>query len=119
MVKILVVEDNPSNMRLVSLILKKVGYLVLEAYDATKGIEIAKSDDIDLILMDMRMPGMDGYQATKELKKDEATKDIPVIALTAQAMEGDKKEILDAGCDAYLTKPINYKILEKEIAKFV
>ena len=97
MAKILVIEDNPSNMKLVSLILKKGGHVVIEAYDAKNGITIAKSDKPDLILMDMRMPGMDGYQATKILKGDDMTSGIPIVALTAQAMKGDEKEIFAAG----------------------
>ncbi len=107
--KILIVEDNPANMKLASSLLKKNGYETFEAFDADTGISIAKEQSPDLILMDIQLPGMDGLTATGILKKDPATKSIPIIALTAFAMKGDEEKMLAAGCDGYIPKPIRYK----------
>lgn len=108
MASILVVEDNPSNMKLVSLILDSMGHHVIEAYDAAEGIEIAKVQKPVLILMDIQLPGMDGLEATRRLKQDPSTRSIKVAALTAFAMKGDEERILAAGCDAYISKPIQH-----------
>ncbi|MDT8375459.1 MAG: response regulator [Mariprofundaceae bacterium] len=107
--KILIVEDNPANMKLASNLLKKNGYEVLKAVDAETGIDIARKQLPDLILMDIQLPGMDGLAATGILKEDPATMNIPVIALTAFAMKGDEEKMLGAGCDGYIPKPIRYK----------
>jgi CheY-like chemotaxis protein len=105
--KVLVVEDNELNMKLVKKLLQLGSYQVLEAKDAEKGILIAAEHLPDLILMDIQLPGMDGLTATKLLKKNDALKNIPVIALTSYAMQGDEEKAIDAGCAGYLTKPIN------------
>jgi two-component system cell cycle response regulator DivK len=106
---VLVVEDNPANMTLAIFLLKSAGYAVVTATDAEAGLAIARSGRPDLILMDIQLPGMDGLQATAQLKSDPTTRNIPVIALTALAMKGDEERIRAAGCDGYIAKPLAYK----------
>ena len=117
MARILVVEDNPANMTLAVFLLQREGYTVLSAIDAEVGLTMARSGRPDLILMDIQLPGMDGLQATALLKADEATRAIPVIALTALAMKGDEERIRAAGCDGYVAKPIRYKEFLASIAE--
>ncbi|MFQ5582581.1 MAG: response regulator [Mariprofundaceae bacterium] len=107
--KILIIEDNPVNMKLASSLLLKEGYAVREASDAETGMAIAREQNPALILMDIQLPDMDGLTATKLLKNNAATNDIPVIALTAFAMKGDEEKMLAAGCDDYIAKPIRYQ----------
>jgi two-component system, cell cycle response regulator DivK len=107
--RILVVEDNATNMKLVVMLLGKGGHTVITATDAEAGLTLARSERPDLILMDIQLPGMDGLAATALLKQDEATRTIPVIALTALAMKGDEERIRAAGCDGYIAKPLSYK----------
>ena len=109
MARILVIEDNPANMKLASLLLSNVGHSVLSAVDAESGLVIARTDQPDLILMDIQLPGMDGLTATALLKKDPVTIAIPVIALTAMAMKDDQEKTRVAGCDAYIAKPLRYQ----------
>ena len=109
MAKVLVVEDNPANMTLATFLLESVGHTVLKATDAEAGVALACGEQPDLILMDIQLPGMDGLRATGLLKGDAATRDIPVIALTALAMKGDEERIREAGCDGYIAKPLSYK----------
>ncbi len=116
MPKILVVEDNPTNMKLVVMLLGRGGYTVIKAMDAEAGLALARTEQPDLILMDIQLPGMDGLAATALLKADEATRAIPVIALTALAMKGDEERILAAGCDGYIAKPLAYKEFLAEMA---
>jgi two-component system, cell cycle response regulator DivK len=106
---VLVIEDNPANMTLAIFLLQSAGHVVLSATDAEAGLAIARAEQPQLILMDIQLPGMDGLQATSLLKRDEATKHIPVIALTAFAMKGDEERIRAAGCDGYIGKPMRYK----------
>jgi two-component system, cell cycle response regulator DivK len=106
MARILIVEDNPDNMLLTVMLLESAGYTVLSAMDAEAGLTLARDERPDLILMDIQLPGMDGLQATALLKRDEATRAIPVIALTALAMKGDEERIRAAGCDGYIAKPM-------------
>jgi two-component system cell cycle response regulator DivK len=106
---VLVVEDNPANMTLATFLLKSAGYAVLSATDAEAGLALARSEQPDLVLMDIQLPGMDGLEACAILKKSEATRDIPVIALTALAMKGDEERIRAAGCDGYIAKPLAYR----------
>jgi two-component system cell cycle response regulator DivK len=108
---ILIVEDNPTNMTLASFLVESAGHTVLFATDAEAGLALARSRQPHLILMDIQLPGMDGLEATAHLKRDAATRGIPVVALTALAMKGDEERILAAGCDAYLTKPMRYQDL--------
>jgi CheY-like chemotaxis protein len=106
MAKILLVEDNEMNRDMLSRRLQRRGYDVLIALDGQMGIDMAKASAPDLILMDMSLPVMDGWEATRTLKADAATKHIPVIALTAHAMSTDRDKAIEAGCDDYDTKPI-------------
>jgi two-component system, cell cycle response regulator DivK len=109
MAKVLIIEDNVTNMTLAIFLLQSVGHTVLSATDAEAGLTLAQSEHPDLILMDIQLPGMDGLQATALLKRDEATRAIPVIALTALAMKGDEERIRAAGCDGYIAKPMRYQ----------
>ena len=108
MSKVLIIEDNPANMTLWMFLLESVGHVVLSAIDAEAGLALARDQHPDLILMDMQLPGMDGLEATRLLKQDEATRAIPVIALTALAMKGDEERIRAIGCDGYIAKPMHY-----------
>ena len=109
MATILIVEDNPANMKLAIFVLEQAGYRVLSAVDAELGLTLAREQHPDLIMMDVQLPGKDGLAATALLKQDETTRSIPVIALTALAMKGDEARIRDAGCDAYIAKPMRYQ----------
>ena len=109
MARVLVIEDNASNMTLATFLLKSVGHTVLAATNAEAGLTIARDEQPELILMDIQLPGMDGLQATGLLKGDDATRAIPVIALTALAMKGDEERIRAAGCDGYIAKPMRYQ----------
>ena len=106
MTKILLVEDDEMNRDMLSRRLMKRGYEVAIATDGAEGVEMARSTTPDIVLMDMSLPVMDGWTATKELKEDDATAHIPVIALTAHAMAGDREKYLSLGFDEYVTKPI-------------
>jgi two-component system cell cycle response regulator DivK len=106
---VLIVEDNPTNMKLAVTLLETAGHTVLTATDAEAGLSLARAQRPELILMDIQLPGMDGLQATMQLKQDAATRAIPVIALTALAMKGDEERIRAAGCDGYIAKPMRYK----------
>lgn len=108
MAKILVVEDNPANMKLAVFLLESVGYAVSSARDAESGLTMVRVEQPDLVLLDVQLPGMDGLQAIAELRRDEATRKIRVIALTALAMKGDEERIRAAGFDDYISKPIHY-----------
>jgi len=116
--KILIVEDNEKNRTLVKDVLKYHGYEVIEAGNGKEGIKIAKENNPDLILMDIQMPVMSGYDAIKILKNNPETKDIKIIALTSFAMESDKEKIMEEGFDDYLAKPIDIRRLP-ELAKKV
>ncbi|NEQ42987.1 MAG: response regulator [Leptolyngbya sp. SIOISBB] len=111
MIKILLVEDNEMNRDMLSRRLQRKGYDVVIATDGIEGLEQSKSETPDLILMDMSLPVMDGWEATRQLKANTHTKMIPVIALTAHAMSGDREKALAAGCDEYDTKPIEFSRL--------
>jgi two-component system cell cycle response regulator DivK len=114
---ILVIEDNPTNMTLAVFLLESAGHAVLSATDAEAGLTLAREAHPSLILMDIQLPGMDGLQATALLKGDEATRAIPVIALTALAMKGDEERIRAAGCDGYIAKPMRYQEFLATIAE--
>jgi two-component system cell cycle response regulator DivK len=109
MAAILIVEDNAANMKLAKFLLESAGHTVLGATDAEAGLNLARDAQPDLILMDIQLPGMDGLEATVLLKGDEATRAIPVVALTALAMKGDEERIRAAGCDGYIAKPLAYR----------
>lgn len=114
---ILVVEDNPVNMRLVRLLLRSHGYLVHEATTGQEALTWLRIGKPDLILLDMQLPGMDGFALAAILKADHATEPIPLVAVTAFAMKGDEQRVLAAGCDAYLAKPIDDAELLRVIAR--
>jgi len=115
---ILVIEDNELNMKLVRELLQIGGYNIFEATDAETGLNMIREHHPDLILMDIQLPGMDGLCATKLIKKDPSLKNIPIIALTAYAMKGDKEKALLAGCIGYISKPINTREFFETVAKF-
>jgi two-component system, cell cycle response regulator DivK len=121
MAKVLVVEDNPANMTLATFLLENAGHTVIKALDAEAGVALADTEQPDLILMDIQLPGMDGLKATALLKAGIVTREIPVIALTALAMKGDEARIRAAGCDGYIAKPLSYKdflsTVSQELAK--
>ncbi|WP_353569955.1 response regulator [Candidatus Albibeggiatoa sp. nov. BB20] len=106
MPKILLVEDNEMNRDMLSRRLTRKGFEVVIAVDGGQGVDMAHAENPDLILMDMSLPVKDGWTATKEIKADDATQNVPIIALTAHAMSGDREQALAAGCDDYDTKPI-------------
>ena len=115
MTRILIVEDNEMNRDMLSRRLIRRGYEVVMAVDGEEGIAAAKAQNPDLILMDMSLPVIDGWEATRRLKAEPNTRRIPVIGLTAHAMAGDKEKVIDAGCDDYDTKPVELPRLLKKI----
>jgi two-component system cell cycle response regulator DivK len=117
MAKVLVVEDNLANMKLAVLLLETAGHTVLTAKDAEAGLILAREGQPDLILMDIQLPDMDGLEATALLKGADATRAIPVIALTALVMKGDEERIRAAGCDGYIAKPLSYREFLATIAE--
>ena len=116
---ILYIEDNPQNMRLVRKMLKGGGYEMIEASDGRSGVKLALEVKPDLILMDINLPDIDGIEATRNLKDNDSCADIPVIALTANAMHGDRERFMAAGCDGYIAKPITRNELLNTIAYFL
>ena len=114
--KILLVEDNEVNRRLAEFLLRSNGYKVREAANAQEAFDMLKSERPDLIVMDIQLPGMDGLEATKKIKQQPATADIPVLAVTSYAMKGDREKALAAGCVGYITKPIDKLTFIQEIA---
>jgi len=113
--RILIVEDNGVNRNLVRVLLQKYGYQIIEATDGEEAVEVAVREKPDLILMDIQLPRMSGYSATGILKGRRDTMDIPIIALTAKAMIGDREKALKAGCDGYISKPIDTRELPKVV----
>lgn len=111
MPKVLIVEDNEMNRDMLSRRLKRAGYEVILAIDGREAISMARSEMPKLILMDLSLPNLDGWEATRRLKADRATKQIPVVALTAHALVDDRKKAFAAGCDDYDTKPVEFKRL--------
>jgi two-component system, cell cycle response regulator DivK len=119
MARILLVEDNEMNRDMLSRRLKRKGHEVLMAADGAQGVELAQSEQPDLILMDMSLPVLDGWQATRQIKAAANTQAIPVIALTAHALAGDRERSLEAGCDEYETKPVDFPRLLEKIESFL
>lgn len=117
--RILIVEDNPISLDLVYDLLEISGYQVDKATDGFEALKLVKEKPYDLILMDIQLPGLDGLSATRILKEDPETKDIPVVALTAHAMEGDDEKALNAGCDGYIPKPIDTRSFVKAVAMYL
>jgi len=116
---ILIVDDNPANLKLAQLLLQIEGYGVRTAENAEQALVSLKTFRPDLILMDIQLPGIDGLELTRRLKADRATRQITIVALTAYAMKGDKQKIADAGCDGYVTKPIDTRSLPRQLADFL
>jgi CheY-like chemotaxis protein len=117
--RILVVDDNPTNLKLVSDVLECEGYEILKTFDAEEAEQIIERHRPELILLDIALPGMDGLTLTRKLKAEEKTKDLVIVALTAFAMRGDEQKARDAGCDGYITKPIDTRALPGLVAGYL
>jgi two-component system cell cycle response regulator DivK len=117
--RILIVEDNPKNLKLIRDLLQFKGYQTIEADSAEAGIELAREQHPTLILMDIQLPGIDGRKAMKVLKADASTQQIPIIALTASAMKGDRERLLAEGFDGYIPKPIDIKAFPEQLESFL
>ena len=116
---ILVVEDNQDNMTLIVDLLSSMDYNVIQARDGQEGLDKIQSEKPDLILMDLSLPVMDGWTATRRIKADPELQSIPIIALTAHALVGDRERALEAGCDDYLTKPISFPELVQKVGQYL
>ena len=118
---VLVVEDNDMNMQLVEYLLEEGGYAIVKATSGEEALALTRSETQrpDLILMDIHLPGMDGLSVVREMKSDERTNQIPILALTAHAMRGDKDRFLEAGCDGYISKPIDVKTFLTSIEQYI
>ena len=119
MAKILIIEDNEQNLYLETFILQKNGHEIIQARSGETGIALANQNLPDLILLDIQLPGMDGYTVAEELRKNSTIAHIPIIAVTSYAMTGDRERILEAGCTGYIEKPINPDTFHAEIAQFL
>jgi len=117
--RILVVEDDSDNRGMVVKVLTVAGYGVLEAADGASAVTVARREHPNLIVMDLAMPGVDGWEASRRLKSDPATADIPIIALTAFAMRGDEERAREAGCDGYLSKPCRPQTIRDTVRRFL
>ena len=116
---VLLVEDNEDNRIVYSTILQHFGYIVMEALNGEEGIAKARAEHPDLILMDISIPVIDGWEATQVLKRDPETRGIPIIALTAHALASDREKAMEVGCDSYLAKPCEPKAVVSEVEKFI
>jgi CheY-like chemotaxis protein len=118
--RVLVVEDNDMNMQLVEYLLEEGGYSIVKAASGEEALSIARGGDpVDLILMDIHLPGIDGLSVVREMKTDARTRSIPILALTAHAMRGDRDRFLEAGCDGYISKPIDVKTFLSSIRTYL
>jgi len=117
--RILYIEDNPDNRMLVRRVLMAEGYVLDEAADGPHGLQRAEENPPDLILMDINLPDLDGYEVTSRIKMVPRLAHIPIIAMTANVMQGDKEKSLAAGCDGYIQKPIDIDLLPEQVAKFL
>ena len=117
---VLYIEDNPDNMLLVKRVLVASGYHVLEAENGVKGLSVAENQDVDLILLDINLPDIDGYEVARRLRSNakRALAYVPIIAVTANALRGDAEKALEAGCDVYMSKPINVHELRARVGSF-
>jgi len=116
---VMVVEDNEKNRKLMRVVLKAKGYNIIEAATGEEALNLLKNQKPDIILMDIQLPGIDGLTLIKQIKASVITKDIPIIAVTAYAMKGDEQKILDTGCNAYVSKPINTQELPLIVEKYI
>ncbi len=119
MAKILIVEDNEQNLYLETFILQKNGHEIIQARTGEAAIALAAQTTPDLILLDIQLPGMDGYTVAEELRKNPSITNIPIIAVTSYAMTGDRERILEAGCTSYIEKPINPDTFHTEVAQYL
>lgn len=119
MKRILLIEDNPQNRYLATFLLTKHGYEVIQAFDGPKGIELAAQIQPDLILLDIQLPGMDGYAVARELKTNAQLDSVPIVAVTSYAMVGDRDKCLEAGASGYIEKPINPETFVAELEHFL
>ena len=117
--KILIVEDNPQNMRLIEMTLKARGYTLLKATDGEEALEMTMREQPDLIIMDIQLPKVSGLEVTKKLRQMPEFNQVSIVAITAYAMKGDEERFIEAGCDAYMSKPINTRDLPKIIDKML
>ena len=117
--KTLIIEDNENNMYLISFLLKNSDHNVFQAYDGQAGVELAKAENPDLILLDIQLPKMNGYEVARELRKDESLLNIPIVAITSYAMPGDQEKALKAGCNGYIKKPINPDTFVGEVESYL
>jgi two-component system cell cycle response regulator DivK len=117
--KVLYIEDNVENRILVKRVLEAEGYVVLEADGGTDGLQIVQEEAPDLILMDINLPEIDGYEVTTRLRQMEGLSNVPIVALTANVLKGDRERSLDSGCDGYIQKPIDVDLLPAQIAAFL
>ena len=117
--KILIVEDNPLHMKLIEMTLRAENYTLLKATDGEEALDMAMRERPDLILMDLNLPKMTGFEATRKLRENPAFSHTPIIALTAYAMRGDRERVIESGCDAYVTKPIDTRELPGVIAEML
>ena len=117
--KILVIEDNEQNMYLVTFILERHGYQVLQALTGKAGISLAKENEVELILLDIQLPELDGYTIAKMIREEDGLESIPIIAVTSYAMSGDREKALESGCTGYIEKPINPDTFMKEVQNFL
>lgn len=117
--KILLIEDNGQNRYLAAFLLEKRGYQVLAVPDGPQGIELAEKERPDVILLDIQLPGMDGYEVARKLRQNPALRDTPIVAVTSYAMAGDKEKTIAAGCNGYIEKPINPDTFGYEISRFL
>jgi len=119
MARILYIEDSFDNRLLVNRILTVEGHTMLEAADGPEGLRVAEKETPDLILVDINMPGMDGYEVTARLRDIPSLKDVPVVAITANVLRGDRERSLDAGCDGFIQKPLDVDMLPSQIEAFL
>jgi CheY-like chemotaxis protein len=117
--KILIVEDNPVHTRLIEMTLRAKNYTILKATNGEEALDVATRERPDLIIMDLNLPQMTGFEVTKKLRENPAFRHTPIIALTAYAMRKDKEKAIEAGCDMYMTKPINTRELPKVVAEML
>jgi two-component system, cell cycle response regulator DivK len=116
---VLLIEDNEQNLYLTTFLLERHGMRVVQARSGPEGLALARREGHDLIIMDIQLPGMDGYAVTKELRKDPALRGVPIVAVTSFAMPGDRERALEAGCSGYIEKPINPDTFLGEIRRFL
>ncbi len=117
--RVLVVEDQEDNMRIMNDTLASAGYEVIKAVTGIEGVAMAESDKPDLILMDIQLPGLDGYQATRRIKDNAALRHIPIIAVTSYALDGEEGRAEEAGCDAYFSKPVSPRVLLAKVREYI